>query len=335
VLEVKVLAAAFIAALLFSALAVNFGTVQASTDARGVPKPSVPEFTLQLVDNFVQVTIQNQPIIPNGHDTANIFYNIRIKDHDATNWINDTVPNPSQGIRGYIGETGTSGPTIILKSINALHVLLGSSDSLQVDYQIEAINGYLNSSVMYGPLPIGVDPNSQPVIIVNTSGWSNTQTITIPLTTPSPTSSPSPTPTSSPSPIPVPGQSYFFVESNSTVSELFFNSTSAELSFTVNGTSGTAGYVKVTIAKSLVSNVQNVKAYLDGNQLDVAITSNDDSWLLSFTYTHSTHQVRISFATNTGTTTFLGVENWIWIGAVIIIVVIGAGLLVYFKKRKH
>jgi hypothetical protein len=133
----------------------------------------------------------------------------------------------------------------------------------------------------------------------------------------------------------VPGQSFFFVESNSTVTELFFNSTSSELSFTVSGESGTAGYVKVTIAKSLVSSVQNVKVYLDGSQLNVAITEDADSWLLNFNYMHSTHHVKINLATNAATTTFLGIECWMWIGLATVIVVMGAGFLVYFKKRKH
>jgi hypothetical protein len=179
-------------ALLFSTLAVALlGTVKAESS---IPKPFVPEFTLQLADDFVQVTIQNQPIIPNGQDTADIFYNIRIKDHDATNWVNDTVPDPSQGIRGYIGETDVSGSTTLLKSTDAIHALIGRYDSFQVDYQIEAINGYLNTTPAYVP-PIGFDPNSTPVVIVNTSGWSNTQTITIPEDQ-TPTSSPAtPTPT--------------------------------------------------------------------------------------------------------------------------------------------
>ena len=125
----------------------------------------------------------------------------------------------------------------------------------------------------------------------------------IPLTTPSPTPTPEQTPnqtvapvaTPTPSAIPVPGQSYFYVESNSNVSDLFFNSTSGELRFTVTGESGTAGYVEVTIAKSLVSSIQDARVYLDGSQLEVAITENGDSWLLHFTYTHSTHQVTVAF----------------------------------------
>jgi hypothetical protein len=156
----------------------------------------------------------------------------------------------------------------------------------------------------------------------------------LPTPTPTPEPTPIPTLTPTPSPIPVPGQSFFFVESNSTVTELFFNSTSSELSFTVSGESGTAGYVKVTIAKSLLSSVQNVKVYFDGSQLNVAITEDADSWLLSFTYMHSTHHVRISLATNAATS-LLGTEYWIWMGVVIIIVVISMGLLLYLKKRKH
>jgi parallel beta-helix repeat protein len=158
-----------------------------------------------------------------------------------------------------------------------------------------------------------------------------------PTDSPTPTSTPTPNSTSTPTPslIPVPGQSFFFVESNSTVTELFFNSTNSELSFTVNGTSGTAGYVKVTIAKSLVSSVQNVKVYLDRRQLDVAITSDEDSWLLSFNYMHSTHHVRISLAANAAGATFLGIEYWILIVVLIVIAVAGlVGLIVWRKKKK-
>jgi hypothetical protein len=86
----------------------------------------------------------------------------------------------------------------------------------------------------------------------------------------------------------------FSVSSNSTVSALAFNSTSRELSFTVTGPSGTTGYVNVHIAKTLVENIADVKVYLDGNQLDYTVTSLDDSWLLHFTYGHSTHIIAIS-----------------------------------------
>jgi hypothetical protein len=126
----------------------------------------------------------------------------------------------------------------------------------------------------------------------------------------------------------------FSVSSNSKVTSLAFNSTTLELSFTVSGASGTTGYAEVTLAKSLVSNPENIKVYLDGNHLSYEVTSNEDSWLLTFTYTHSTHNVIVSLATSENRTASLGNELLI-IGAAIIVVVIVAGLLVYFKKRKR
>ena len=152
---------------------------------------------------------------------------------------------------------------------------------------------------------------------------------------PTPTPTPPPTPTLTPTPIPVPNQSFFFVESNSTITELFFNSTNSELSFTVSGSTGTTGYVKVTVAKSLVTSIQNVKVYLDGNQLNVAITSNDDYWLLNFNYTHSLHHVTVSLIANATIEPFSSLTDWMFIVIVIAAIVLGAGILLHFKKRKN
>jgi hypothetical protein len=226
---------------------------------------------------------------------------------------NGLYPNPPADMNRFGTQYG-----VYAENVNGAYI---TENRFILPFMIESIKVVSGSATVEGNSELSYNPVSTPTPTPNT---------TLP---PSPTPSLPPYP-SSPSPIPVPGQSYFFIESNSTVSELFFNSTSSELSFTVNGTSGTAGYVKVTIAKSLISNVQNVKAYLDGNQLEVAITSNEDSWQLSFTYMHSNHLVKISFAMNAATMRFLGIETWIWI-SVVVIVVVGVGLLVYFKKRKH
>jgi hypothetical protein len=153
------------------------------TETAAIPKPYAPEFTLQLVDDSLglQIEIQDQPIIDNGEDTANIFYNIRIKDHDSTDWHYTTVPDPSHGIRGYFMQTGVTGVTRLVSPVEGIKESIGRNDSFQVDYQIEAINGYLGTGLTSGGIPpIGFDPNSTPVIIVNTSGWSEIQTITIP-----------------------------------------------------------------------------------------------------------------------------------------------------------
>jgi hypothetical protein len=150
------------------------------------------------------------------------------------------------------------------------------------------------------------------------------------------------TPVAAPTPAPSSSngteQDIFSVESNSTITELAFNSTSSELTFVVSGPSGTTGYVKVTIAKSLVPNAENVNVYLDRQHLNYEGTSNADSWLLNFTYMHSSHQVKISMATIVDETTLSGIEYWTLTLAAIIIVATGAvGFTIWrtSKKRKH
>jgi hypothetical protein len=90
----------------------------------------------------------------------------------------------------------------------------------------------------------------------------------------------------------------FSVVSNSTISALTFDSTKLELSFTVTGPSGTTGFAQVTIAKTLAANIANLKVYLDGKPIEYSTTSTDDSWVISFTYTHSTHQVTVTLNPN-------------------------------------
>jgi len=97
--------------------------------------------------------------------------------------------------------------------------------------------------------------------------------------------------------IPFEGQNVFSVESNSSISELAFNATSWTLSFTASGPHGTRGYVKVTVAKSLVANITNIRVFLDGIRSEYSIASLDDSWLLTFDYIHSTHQVEVNLGT--------------------------------------
>jgi hypothetical protein len=175
-------------------------------------------------------------------------------------------------------------------NLNATYNWWGTTDTDSISQSIYDFEDNFNlGSVTF--VPFLNEPNPEAPEIPT----SPTPTPTPP---PSSTDAPTPIPTVSPSPssIPVPGQSFFFVESNSTVSALFFNSTSAELSFTVSGEPYTGGYVKVTIAKSLLSSIQDVKVYFDGTELNAEITEDGDSWLLSFTYMHSMHQVTINFA---------------------------------------
>ena len=148
----------------------------------------------------------------------------------------------------------------------------------------------------------------------------------------------------------------FSVSSNSTVSSLEFNSTTSELGFIVTGPSGTTGYVECAIAKSLVTNAENIKMSLDGNELSYNLSSRADMWLLYFTYKHSSHRISINLPLNTddkiasddtttsneeGTLELIGtpedepfkVEELATILGATIVAALAIGLFVYYKKR--
>ena len=88
----------------------------------------------------------------------------------------------------------------------------------------------------------------------------------------------------------------FSVISNSTVSELVFNSTNKTLEFTVSGSSGTTGFTNVTIAKTLINDTNELTVYLDGTPINYTITSAEYSWIIHFNYNHSTHKVVLALA---------------------------------------
>ncbi|MCJ7574278.1 hypothetical protein MUO93_08460, partial [Candidatus Bathyarchaeota archaeon] len=92
------------------------------------------------------------------------------------------------------------------------------------------------------------------------------------------------------------------VDSNSTVTGLAFNSTSRKLSFTVSGASGTTGHANITIAKSLIGDINSVMVYLDENPINLNSVSIGDSWLLQFTYQHSNHKIDVSLGSTPATT---------------------------------
>ena len=108
--------------------------------------------------------------------------------------------------------------------------------------------------------------------------------------------------------LPIQNQQAFFFESNSTVYALAFNNETSTLSFNVTGPTGTTGYVKASIPKSLLTNGENLQAYLDGNQLNYSVSAFGDSWVFIFNYSHSTHQISLHLETNASLTQPLGNE---------------------------
>jgi hypothetical protein len=86
----------------------------------------------------------------------------------------------------------------------------------------------------------------------------------------------------------------FLIESNSTVANLDFNSSSGVLRFAVSGPSGSTGYTKISIAKNLLADANDIKVQLDDKDFNYSLTSTVNSWILNFEYTHSQHTIKVS-----------------------------------------
>ena len=137
--------------------------------------------------------------------------------------------------------------------------------------------------------------------------------------------------------LPFEDNSVFSVASNSTVTALAFNSTSQELTFKVSGETGTTGYVSIYISKSLMSDTSNLKVYFDQKLLNPVTQSTGDSWLVSFTYHHSSHSIALvlnSSPSNIQTQT----QNLQYIIAGIAVILSIVALMVFLRikaKRKN
>jgi hypothetical protein len=152
------------------------------TEPASITKPSVPEFTVELVDEGYQVTlrtielrISNQPFSPytdsDGHN-IDFYYNIRLKEHNKANWTEvynaEEMPTQSNSAYTIIDYNSEGEYTFILGTTpNSLEV----TPNGQVDFQVEAMIGYTyeESAGLRSWAFIG-----------ERSGWSSTQTITIP-----------------------------------------------------------------------------------------------------------------------------------------------------------
>lgn len=193
------------------------------SDAHATYKPSVPEFTLEYVDysyhisptytadeftgetvaiggrdvkNFtIQINVKNNQLFPPANDaTSHLFYNVRFKGHFGNDWRE----TPS-------AENRTSSPTTYSEYVDAsphnpyLHeqsnseytaILFPANDynpNVSIDFQVEAVLGH-DSLAWVDTDPFGEYHARyyEAVAFDATSGWSTTQTITIPGNTPVP-----------------------------------------------------------------------------------------------------------------------------------------------------
>ena len=222
--------------ILFALLVLYSLVMVGSIFAQSIPKPSIPEFTVALVDSSydvpttysidpytgenvthtgyrvesrtIEIRIKNKPFTPfsitneSNTYTVQFYYNIRFKGHFDQEWREAYNPN----INGYVGrdsglETiislqGEYSPTEGLKlTPDSARFYATFPPNAQVDFQMEAMIGYIHHVIAM--------PFSSDVFEGETSGWSETQTLTIEASqTPSPEPTPTSTPTSTPAPNP-------------------------------------------------------------------------------------------------------------------------------------
>jgi hypothetical protein len=174
-----------------------------------IAKPSVPEFTVQLVaypydvpttysidpytgenithpgyhveNKSIEITISNQPFATYTDaegNHINLYYNVRVKGHFEENWtelFTNSGEYPSLG--SYPEQDYKSHCTVF--SIPEAY-----PSNAQVDFQVEALAGYFTK------VYLGNTPEYRNIFTGESSDWSDTQTLTIPAPSPTPTSAP-------------------------------------------------------------------------------------------------------------------------------------------------
>jgi hypothetical protein len=128
------------------------------------------------------------------------------------------------------------------------------------------------------------------------------------------------------------GLSPFSIVSNSTISELAFNSTSQVLEFTVSGPSGTTGYTNITISKTLIADISGLTVYFDANEIQYVNSSTQFNWFLYFTYHHSTHKVIVAMK-STAQPSQASDFNSVLLSAAFIASIFGASMMIWRRLR--
>jgi hypothetical protein len=156
-------------------------------NAQTITKPSVTQFTLNLIGlSQVQIIVENQPLVLTTSNES-LYYNIRVKEHNSDNWTELYTNNrPDLPIlKGTIPIQSDSQNTTLDYSA------YGYYQGTELDFQVIAMYGhyYTQESASHDPLVPSQTVFS--VLADGASGWSSTQTLTIgqnsATTTPSPT----------------------------------------------------------------------------------------------------------------------------------------------------
>jgi hypothetical protein len=134
--------------------------------------------------------------------------------------------------------------------------------------------------------------------------------------------------------LPYENSKVFFVQSNSTITALSFNSSNSMLAFSVTGPSGTCGYTQVIVDKSLISNPEAFKVALDGQPVEYIITSLDNSWIITINYSHSTHEINMQLQPTSSAGNF-NQNQLLWASLTVTALFAAIITVIAIKYRKH
>jgi hypothetical protein len=183
--------------------------------AQTIPKPSVPEFTLKYIDYSydvsptykineytgekvaiggyhvknmtIQVSVKNNPL-PSNDATTHLYYNVRFKGHFGKDW-SETPPvetkNSSPSTFSQYVSILPYNSRLLEQSISEFTTFLFSANDYipnsSIDFQVEAVLGHdAQAWVPADPFGGYTTHYYEAVAFDETSGWSNTQSITIP-----------------------------------------------------------------------------------------------------------------------------------------------------------
>jgi hypothetical protein len=121
------------------------------------------------------------------------------------------------------------------------------------------------------------------------------------------------------------------------LSAFSFDSQQKTLSFQVSGPQNTCGYVDLYIPKTLLSDASSLTVNLDGNPVVYTTQSAGDSWLICFTYHHSSHSITVDLNASKTETTLDLLNQWVaWIaiGSGLAAIVVAVLVVVLILRKK-
>jgi hypothetical protein len=144
------------------------------TNAQTV-NPSVPEFTVKYIPandtypQIINIIIKNQPFVP-PDDLTSFNFNVRYKGHSQENWTEVFIESIAEN-RLYVQNTSSENTLIPLYDLKYGFGTIDFQGYSQIDFQVEAVIATFHPFAPHGDTGTWT---------YETSGWSPTQTVTIP-----------------------------------------------------------------------------------------------------------------------------------------------------------